>query len=556
MAKGVEYVTPVSITTGTTGSWTTLDISAYVPSDALAAVFDIHNATASEVLTGLRAVGSTDTETHLFEDDSHKLEVVKLNASGQFQWFQASTGFALWLVGYVPAGAGEFPTNPVNVTPAGTGWNTVSLAAQITGGQGIVAFFRLTGRAASKDEVQVRMTGSTDAFVGGGTADVRDDNTIGGCIGLNASEQFDAYKENTADRILYLGAIYEGYATVRTNASDYSTGTTGSFVTTTITEIPNDEVPTMGIFYWHNVGGAGELWAHLRMNGDTTPTFVGNGDIEEHGYFVIGINSSKQVQQAIESTSLDLKLIGWFTEGVSSSSSSASSSSSSSSSSLSSSSSSSSSSSLSSSSSSSFSSSSSSAAPGEVTWGHHTGVIEEYDENFTGNTSGWTVGGTPGNDNEFIDSTSCGCGEICVFERWYLGAGLAEILIDNYGTGSGPAPIIQYRTATTGSGLNGLNWLLYNGTSFLSLGWVQIRLIHADECLNFSSSSSSSSSSSRSSSSSSKSSSSLSSSSRSSSSSSSSESSSSSSSSLSIAFRITEASEQRVTMADEIRLIE
>jgi hypothetical protein len=158
----------------------------------------------------------------------------------------------------------------------------------------------------------------------------------------------------------------------------------------------------------------------------------------------------------------------------SSSSSSRSSSSSSSSSSLSSSSSKSSSSSLSSSSSK--SSSSSSCAPGTVTWGHHTGVTENYDENFTGNTTGWNIGGTPGADNEYIDSTECG--SIILFERWCLGAGEAEILIDNYGTGSGPAPTIQYKTAATGAGLTAASWTTYNGVSFTSLGWVQIRLIH------------------------------------------------------------------------------
>ena len=170
------------------------------------------------------------------------------------------------------------------------------------------------------------------------------------------------------------------------------------------------------------------------------------------------------------------------TASSSSSSSSRSSSSSSSSSSLSSSSSSSSKSSSSSSSSSSSksssssSSSSSSAVCGTVTWGHHTGVEEDYDEDFTGNTTGWDIGGTPGNDNENIDATACN--EIILFERWCLGAGEAEILIDKYGTGYGPAPVIQYRTAITGLGVLVASWVTYNGVSFTSLGWVQIRLIH------------------------------------------------------------------------------
>ena len=129
-----------------------------------------------------------------------------------------------------------------------------------------------------------------------------------------------------------------------------------------------------------------------------------------------------------------------------------------------------------SSSSSSTSSSSSSAVGGTITWGHHTGVLEDYDRDFTDNTTGWEIGGTPGNDNEYIDATSCD--QVITFQVWPLGAGEAEILIDEYGTGYGPAPVIQYRTATTGLGVLVASWSTYNGTSFTSLGWVQIRLIH------------------------------------------------------------------------------
>ena len=113
---------------------------------------------------------------------------------------------------------------------------------------------------------------------------------------------------------------------------------------------------------------------------------------------------------------------------------------------------------------------------GTITWGHHTGVLEDYDRDFTDNTTGWEIGGTPGDDNEYIDATSCD--QVITFQVWPLGAGEAEILIDEYGTGYGPAPVIQYRTATTGLGVLVASCSTYNGTSFTSLGWVQIRLIH------------------------------------------------------------------------------
>ena len=76
------------------------------------------------------------------------------------------------------------------------------------------------------------------------------------------------------------------------------------------------------------------------------------------------------------------------------------------------------------------SSSSSSATPGTVVWGHHTAVDESYAENFTGNTTGWTIGGTPGDDNETI--TSILCDENCTFDPWYLGTMTAIIQVDKY----------------------------------------------------------------------------------------------------------------------------
>jgi hypothetical protein len=111
-----------------------------------------------------------------------------------------------------------------------------------------------------------------------------------------------------------------------------------------------------------------------------------------------------------------------------------------------------------------------------VVWGHHTAVDETYSEDFTGNTTGWNVEGIPGDDDETIDATACN--QVCVFDPWLLGTMTAIIRVDKYQTGSGPASLIQYRTATTEAGVLSATWFTYNGVSFTSLGWIQIRLIH------------------------------------------------------------------------------
>ena len=125
------------------------------------------------------------------------------------------------------------------------------------------------------------------------------------------------------------------------------------------------------------------------------------------------------------------------------------------------------------------SSSSSSAAIGTVVWGHHTAVTEDYDENIDTNWTeddGWTAAGTPGNDNETIGTTLCTSETIS--EPWHIGAIESKIELNNYASGSGPASTIQYRTHATRAGVLSASWTAYNGTSFTSLGWAQIKLIH------------------------------------------------------------------------------
>ena len=134
---------------------------------------------------------------------------------------------------------------------------------------------------------------------------------------------------------------------------------------------------------------------------------------------------------------------------------------------------------LRSSSSTSSSSSSTSATPGTVVWGHHTAVDEDYDENFLTNwtTTAWSISGS-GDDEIIYSGFDAECGQESIGEDWYLGAFEAVVSVDKYQTGSGPQVLIYYKTATTGAGLAAESWTLYNGTSFTSLGWIKLRIIH------------------------------------------------------------------------------
>jgi len=201
-----------------------------------------------------------------------------------------------------------------------------------------------------------------------------------------------------------------------------------------------------------------------------------------HGY-VAGLGDAEAVDirwqdgGAGTTTAWERTLVMISAEQVASSSSSSSSlSSSSSSSSLSSSSSSSSLSSSSSSSVSSSSTSSSSASEATVTWGHDTGIEEDVARDFSGN---WQLDNVTVSGSGDSETLTFACpSAIAISEEWLLGAmGAARIDLNKYdGLVSGPQLSIEYRTSTTKIGLASQLWNVYTGLSFISQGWVQIRL--------------------------------------------------------------------------------
>ena len=224
-------------------------------------------------------------------------------------------------------------------------------------------------------------------------------------------------------------------------------------------------VTTTGFdIYSENTGDTG--WVARETGFDEASSSSSSSSVSSSSSSSSSSLSSSSSSSSLSSSSSSSSLSS---SSLSSSSSSSSTSSSSSSSSLS-----------SSSSSSSTSSSSSSCAPGTVVYGHHTAVSEDYDEDFNLNwttNDGWAVSGS-GDTETIYTSAGCPGSDQTISDRWCLGAITAVIKIDKYLTGSGPTPIIHYKTSATGAGLPGATWTLYDGVSFVSLGWIQLRLTH------------------------------------------------------------------------------
>ena len=108
---------------------------------------------------------------------------------------------------------------------------------------------------------------------------------------------------------------------------------------------------------------------------------------------------------------------------------------------------------------------------GSICWGHVTGVTQDNVETFANKWSGTGEASGSGN-NEIITLDS---GENMESEVINIGDNKVEILIDEYQTGSGPAPVIKYKDGNSVSNCNADSWNIYS-VPFDSTGFVKIRI--------------------------------------------------------------------------------
>jgi hypothetical protein len=105
-----------------------------------------------------------------------------------------------------------------------------------------------------------------------------------------------------------------------------------------------------------------------------------------------------------------------------------------------------------------------------VCWGHVTGVTQDNTETLSGNWTGGTISSS--GDTETL---SLAVSAQSTSDSWNMGAGVATITTNVYRSGDAPTTV-EYRTGATQGACEAAGWSVYNGTSFNSLGWVQIRL--------------------------------------------------------------------------------
>jgi hypothetical protein len=229
VTEGVVWLDPAYTTFdeyASSGSWVTKDLSSYIASGALAAVFRVRIGVPSAGGSyGARCYGSTDPVLGWDYNSWGTIMVCPVDSSRRCQVYAGSStaGDCMYdLIGYVPSGAGSFNTDRgSSVAPGTTGsWQTVTDSGAPSGAK--AGIYIIEG-AASATTWGARAYGSTDNRTPGLTADV----DVCFIVGLDSSKRFEAYI-SAAMGIYPVGYITSGIV-CPTNRSNYAT-TSGSWL--------------------------------------------------------------------------------------------------------------------------------------------------------------------------------------------------------------------------------------------------------------------------------------------------------------------------------------
>ena len=301
MAQGIEPVTRTDVTPGTTGSYQDVDVSSLVPAGAEGIVLEVINTSVgTNYAWEVRKNGSSDTlYGQNLSKDSHTFCGVGVDGNRVFEAKIASAAIEIYLVGYIPDGAGEFLDNVVDKGPGTAGsYQDIDISGDVSGGTAKVAFFFVRHTNSASYKRSLRENGSSDDFYDGLYANLR-----GAMMACDGSEIVEAKVENTNVDFLYIGCIYTGYADSWADAKDYSTGTTGAYVETTLTDIGSG---SKGAFFTFHVTDNTKYSYGVRKNGETGIDNYYDSARPAWGW--VEVDGDKKIEQKIENANLDLKV--------------------------------------------------------------------------------------------------------------------------------------------------------------------------------------------------------------------------------------------------------
>lgn len=288
-------------------AWTDVDVSAYVDAGNTAGIIlEIVNPTGTEYVWGIRKNGSSDPRKKGLEDTGHTWVAIGVDSNDIFEFYMANTAIDFYIVGYISSSEGAFFTNAVNKSLGSTGsWIDIDISGDTGGDTAVMAFWQIVNTSVgTTHNFGLRENGSTDDRKTGG---LFQNDLRGAMMSVDVNEILEGWIASVQVDFFMTGYLTDNFTSF-TNAKNYSTGTTGSYVDADFSsDIP---VGNNGAFVHFSSGT--EYAANIRKKGDAWDSYY---DFSEHQYLWTEIDANRVAQQKIENTAMDLYLWG-FTNAV------------------------------------------------------------------------------------------------------------------------------------------------------------------------------------------------------------------------------------------------
>lgn len=222
------FTNAYDVSLGTTGSWQDIDLSPYLPTGTTGAIVELVNTSIKDKRGVVRGKEDTrdymsDPNSNMIKGDTHRYQIVKVDANRLIQGYITSNKVDFKLHGYTTGTDPSYFNTPPDITPATAGaWTIVDLGP--TGlslvdaeTDGVILLISSSGSGSGEVDYGIREVGSTDqpppSFDGWRLT--VSTNTMY-LVGLDAAKRLEAYR-GVASVNIYLVGQTKGSVVYYTN---------------------------------------------------------------------------------------------------------------------------------------------------------------------------------------------------------------------------------------------------------------------------------------------------------------------------------------------------
>ena len=292
-------------------SWQDIDLTDEVPEGTTGAIVEIINTGTEGTQSGV-VRGKDDTREYMsntnyqtVEDETHRWQIVKVDANRVIQGYVEDTQIDFKLIGYTMGADPLFFNTPLDVTPTTEDeWTNADVSAFVDADADGVILFILSTQDDDRD-YGVLEIGSSFSTI---TTDLENRSSTMYVVGIDDNDQFEVYHEDYDDVKFYLVGQTKGSVVYYSDDLAVADPATGSFQ-----EIDADtySVPAVANGLILRVTSTGDDRISGIRRGDSTDTWTPDVGGGTHIQAAIGINDSNVWDEYIEDAEVDVTIAAY-----------------------------------------------------------------------------------------------------------------------------------------------------------------------------------------------------------------------------------------------------